>query len=75
MVIFLDHLEREGWVTRGTHPTDRRAHFVSLTEPGIRRLRSLRPQLRRVEKEFLSELSAAQQQSLRSLLMAVVKRP
>jgi DNA-binding MarR family transcriptional regulator len=30
----VDHLEREGFVERVPHPTDRRAHLVRLTEAG-----------------------------------------
>jgi DNA-binding MarR family transcriptional regulator len=30
----IDALEGDGWVTRGPHPTDRRATLVSLTEKG-----------------------------------------
>jgi len=31
----VDVLETHGWVTRGTHPTDRRATLVALTEHGV----------------------------------------
>jgi len=30
----IDALESQGWVTRGPHPTDRRATLVTLTEKG-----------------------------------------
>jgi DNA-binding MarR family transcriptional regulator len=40
-VLFLDALERDGWVRRLPHPKDRRAHIVSLTEAGEKRFEAV----------------------------------
>src|SRR3569623_1291279 len=37
VVLFLDALEKDGWVERRRHPTDRRAHLVHLTDRGRER--------------------------------------
>lgn len=71
MVLFLDYLEREGWLKRESHPTDRRAHSVCLTDTGKRRLGALGPPLRQAEKKFLSSLTEAEQTNLRNLLLAL----
>ena len=33
VVLFLDFLEKDGWLERRRHPTDRRAHHVHLPTP------------------------------------------
>ncbi len=72
MVIFLDGLEKQGWIRRLRHPTDRRAHAVSLTPAGAERLAVLGPRLTQVEEQFTSALSAAQRKTLAALLTTLI---
>jgi DNA-binding MarR family transcriptional regulator len=72
MVLFVDFLEQEGWIERRPHPDDRRAHLVTLTATGRRRLVKLGPGLVRARKEALAALSAAQQEQLATLLVRLV---
>ncbi len=37
LVLFLDALEKDGWVERRRHPTDRRAHNIHITDKGLER--------------------------------------
>jgi|SRR5277367_513741 len=73
MVNFLDALERDGWVTRTTHPTDRRAHLVQLTLAGARRFSMLGPRLQEVEADFLSSLHSSERAQLASLLQKLTQ--
>ena len=73
MVIFLDGLEKQGWIRRARHPTDRRAHAVSLTPSGAERLAVLGPQIAGTEEEFLSVLSLKQRKTLAALLTTLAK--
>ncbi|MEI9903160.1 MAG: MarR family transcriptional regulator [Asticcacaulis sp.] len=40
-VLFLDALEKDGWVERRRHPTDRRAYLIHLTDSGRERFDKL----------------------------------
>jgi DNA-binding MarR family transcriptional regulator len=64
MVLFLDALERDGWARRDPHPTDRRAHLVTLTAEGERRLVVIGPKLTATEEKFLGVLSAIEREGL-----------
>jgi MarR family transcriptional regulator for hemolysin len=46
----IDRLERDGFVERSKHPTDRRAHFVILTEKG-KHLRDTIPNIRKAMQD------------------------
>ncbi|HZV12538.1 MAG TPA: MarR family transcriptional regulator [Candidatus Kapabacteria bacterium] len=46
----IDRLERDGFVERSKHPTDRRAHFVVLTEKG-KHLRDTIPNIRKAMQD------------------------
>ena len=72
MVLFLDSLEKQGWIRRARHPTDRRAHAVSLTTSGLERLAILGPRLVRTEAQFLSVLSVKDRKNLGMLLTTLV---
>lgn len=66
----LDRLEEQGLVLRQPHPTDRRAKQIVLTKEGQRRRAEV---LEHMGAESpLITLSAADQESLRSLLHALV---
>jgi MarR family transcriptional regulator, lower aerobic nicotinate degradation pathway regulator len=72
MVIFLDGLEKNGWIRRARHPTDRRTHAVSLTPAGAERLAILGPRLASVEEQFTSALSAKERKQLAALLTTLI---
>ncbi|MBQ3301129.1 MAG: winged helix-turn-helix transcriptional regulator [Rudaea sp.] len=72
MVIFLDNLEKQGWIRRERHPTDRRAHAVGLTAVGAERLASIGPRLTGVEEQFLSVLAPKQRKELANLLKILI---
>lgn len=54
LVLFLDALEKNGWVERQRHPTDRRAHIVHLTDSGAARFEGVGQRLHANEIEALS---------------------
>lgn len=66
----LDRLEQQGLIERRPHPTDRRAKQIVLTQDGRRcRIQVLE---RMSADSPLAPLAAAQQESLRELLQALV---
>jgi len=64
----VDRLEKEGLLTRESHPEDRRAHLICLTERG----RSVQGEMSAlafaVQERWLSKLSAEEIETLRELL-------
>jgi DNA-binding MarR family transcriptional regulator len=68
LVLFLDALERDGWVKRLAHPKDRRAHIVALTEDGETRFEAVGLALHRQQQDNLSALDAAERAQLSALL-------
>ena len=72
MVIFVDALERDGWVRREPHPSDRRAHALFVTAEGAARLAEVGPRLQQAEADFLKVLSVAEREALRSTLARLV---
>ena len=72
MVIFVDALERDGWVRRAPHPTDRRAHALFVTAAGAARLAEVGPRLRQAEEDYLAVLSTPERDALRSALAKLV---
>ena len=72
MVLFLDSLEKQGWIRRARHPTDRRAHAVSLTTNGLERLAILGPRIVRTEEQFLGVLSVKDRKNLEMLLTTLI---
>lgn len=64
LVLFLDALEKDGWVERLRHPTDRRAHIIHLTESGSRRFDEVGVRLQKRQQENLSVFSAHEQADL-----------
>jgi DNA-binding MarR family transcriptional regulator len=61
LVLFLDALERDGWVERCRHPRDRRAHIVHLTDQGARRFEQVGLGLYQQQQANLAVLSRAEQ--------------
>ncbi len=61
-------LERDGWISRETASTDRRAAVVRLTPDGRRRFREMADEHERWVVELIGTLETAEQESLRRLL-------
>jgi len=72
MVLFLDALERDGWVERHRHPSDRRAHIVHLTAEGARRFERVGLGLYAQQQANLSVLSEAEQASMLAMMNRLV---
>jgi DNA-binding MarR family transcriptional regulator len=72
MVLFIDHLEREGWIERQAYPGDRRAHAIAITRRGADQLSVLGPKLTAAENDALKPLSATDKSRLREYLRAII---
>jgi DNA-binding MarR family transcriptional regulator len=70
----VDALERQGVVVRQADPGDRRAYRVALTAAGRRTLRAVERDVRAVEADVLSGLSAAERRNLNRLLRLALER-
>jgi DNA-binding MarR family transcriptional regulator len=68
LIGLLDELEGDGLITRTPDPTDRRARTVSLTQAGKARHAVAQADVRAMEAEFLSDLSATDRDRLPRLL-------
>jgi len=68
VVTWLNELEDAGYVSRLRDPDDRRKHNVALTPKGETALERAESELRRLEDETLSGLSADERTQLRRLL-------
>jgi DNA-binding MarR family transcriptional regulator len=68
VVTWLNELEDLGYVSRVRDPEDRRKHNVALTDKGATALERAETELRRLEDEALSALSADERVQLRRLL-------
>lgn len=68
LVLFLDALEKDGWVERRRHPTDRRAHLISLTDSGRERFDAIGYRLYMGEQAALSPFTADEQAQFKDLL-------
>jgi DNA-binding MarR family transcriptional regulator len=68
VVTWLNELEDAGYVSRIRDPEDRRKHNVALTEKGTAALERAETELRRLEDEALSGLTADERTQLRKLL-------
>ena len=68
VVTWLNELEDLGYVARLRDPDDRRKHNVTLTAKGLAALERAEVELRRLEDEAFSGLSADERSQLRRLL-------
>jgi DNA-binding MarR family transcriptional regulator len=68
LVLFLDALERDGWVERARHPTDRRAHIIHLTEEGARRFEQVGLGLYEQQQANLAVLSEAERKAMLEMM-------
>lgn len=72
LVRHIDELENRDLVRRTRDPADRRRNQVALTPAGEELLAQLRPVARRSQQGFLETLSAAERETLTSLLRRVL---
>jgi MarR family transcriptional regulator, lower aerobic nicotinate degradation pathway regulator len=68
----VDRLQRRGLVTRSQDPSDRRRNQVTLTRRGKALIDRLRPIAQRSQEGFLGALTAAERETLISLLSRVL---
>jgi len=74
LVSTLDVMEREGMAVREPAPGDRRAHLVSLTARGERRVPRLFELWDSVEEDLTRDMSATERKSLIRMLRAMIGR-
>ena len=72
MVVTVDTLERAGLAERRPSSTDRRAHVITVTKAGERKVREAREVARRVQDEVLATLPQRQRDVLMPALQALV---
>ncbi len=72
VVLFLDALEKDNWLERRPHPTDRRAHQVHLTSGGRARFAAVGGALHAAELEALSVLDGQERAQLTALLARLI---
>lgn len=68
LVPILDDLQGRGFITRDTHPADRRRHAVKLSAAGRAKLARLREVGARTERLLLEPLNPAERRQLHTLL-------
>jgi len=73
LVLFLDALERDGWVERRRQADDRRVHIVHLTEAGARRFEKVGKRLQDRQEENLAPLDAAEREQLLALMNRLIE--
>lgn len=73
MVTTIDELESKGLVERRTHPSDRRAHALHVTDEGRATLERGRRLARQAQDELLSPLTAEERDVLHDLLLRVAR--
>ncbi|GAA0424155.1 hypothetical protein Acor_44940 [Acrocarpospora corrugata] len=68
IVAVINELAGRGFVERAPDPADRRRNVITMTEPGIRRLRGLDDVLATLQDEALAPLTPAERTQLVDLL-------
>jgi len=68
VVVWLNELEEAGFIERNRDPDDRRKHNVAITPAGSAALDRAESELRRIEDEVLTGLTADERTQLRKLL-------
>jgi DNA-binding MarR family transcriptional regulator len=74
LVLFLDDMEKRGWVQRQSHPSDRRAYVIALTTAGTKRHAVVSKALFACEQEILSFMSKSQRGVFGEFLTELVAR-
>lgn len=75
MVSTIDELEGQGLVERRRDPSDRRAYALHITESGHETLARGRTIARAAQEELFGDLSAAERDQLRELLLRIGANP
>lgn len=70
----VDALESAGYLLRRAHPTDRRAHLVSLTDRGVALMRTTEDEHKELSSNLLDAVDPADRDSLQRGLEAVTAR-
>jgi DNA-binding MarR family transcriptional regulator len=73
VVLFLDALEKDGWVERRPHPGDRRAHRVHLTENGRARFTQIGLKLKAAQDEALSVFAPDEREAFERYLLRLIE--
>ncbi|MGF0070722.1 MarR family winged helix-turn-helix transcriptional regulator [Streptococcus orisratti] len=68
MTVVIKNMEKNGWVTRTTCPTDKRAYLVTLTEAGLDLIQKALPAHIVAVEETFSVLTEEEQEQLIELL-------
>ena len=71
LVLFLDALERDGWVERCRHPSDRRAHIIHLTDEGARRFEQVGLGLYQQQQANLGVLSHTEKPAMLAMMTRI----
>ena len=71
LVLFLDALEKDDWVERRRHPTDRRAYIVHLTASGAARFNEVGQRLQKNEDECLAVFGDGERKKLSRMLITL----
>jgi len=74
LVLFLDEMEKRGWVERQSHPYDRRAYVIALTTAGTKRHSVVSKALFACEQEILSFMSKSQRGVFGEFLTELIAR-
>jgi len=70
----VDSLEADGWVTRGPHPTDRRATLIALTPTAEQTLTRLDEGWRDLAHLLIGDLPAADLEQARAVIGQIEQR-
>jgi len=73
LVLFLDDMEKRGWIQRQSHPSDRRAYVIALTNLGAKRHAAVSKVLLASEQEILSFLTKSQRGVFGEFLTELIK--
>lgn len=73
MVAIIDELERQHFVERTRHPSDRRQYIILLTPAGREIYQQALQRIQRAEEEFLAPLTEDQRQQLKLSLQLLLQ--
>jgi DNA-binding MarR family transcriptional regulator len=73
LVVFLDDMEKRGWVQRQAHPSDRRAYVIALTSVGLKRHAAINKVVETCEQEVLSFLTKSQRAVFSTFLTELIQ--
>jgi len=70
----MDSLEKSGYVTRKTHPTDKRGKIIVLTERGLSVLKAKEKIVAEIEQQWIENIGAERMQMLKEDLTTFVTK-